>query len=54
MVLDASELSLSQVREAACSIVDQKVTDRAGVLTRFGSDPEGTQLQTRLGAVTAT
>lgn len=26
VLLDAAELSLSQVREVACSIVDQKVT----------------------------
>lgn len=28
VLLDAAELSLSQVREVACSIVDQKVTRR--------------------------
>ncbi|KAK5917420.1 hypothetical protein CgunFtcFv8_012310 [Champsocephalus gunnari] len=28
VLLDAAELSLSQVREVACSIVDQKVTER--------------------------
>ncbi|KAK5857866.1 hypothetical protein PBY51_011080 [Eleginops maclovinus] len=27
VLLDAAELSLSQVREVACSIVDQKVTE---------------------------
>lgn len=27
VLLDAAELSLSQVREVACSIVDQKVTN---------------------------
>ncbi|KAL6106058.1 prkd1 [Pungitius sinensis] len=29
VLLDAAELSLSQVREVACSIVDQKVTEWA-------------------------